>query len=265
MVGGLRSTCRTVWCRSPMKIDILTLFPGLFASPFAESILGKAQERGLLEVRAHNLRDWALGKHQVTDDSPYGGGDGMVLKPEPMAAALQALRRQSPSARVLLMTPQGRRFSQADAVRLATEAALIFVCGRYEGFDERIRPLVDEELSVGDFVLTGGEPAAMVMIDAIGRLLPGVLGSSGSAESDSFSDGLLEYPQYTRPVEFAGERVPEILLSGNHAAIAAWRREQQLRRTWQRRPDLLATAHLTDNDRAYLGRLKKEADTASDK
>lgn len=245
-----------------MKIDILTLFPGLFASPFAESILGKAQERGLLEVRAHNLRDWATGRHQVTDDAPYGGGDGMVLKPEPIAAALQALKQRSPSARVLLMTPQGKTFAQADAERLATETALIFVCGRYEGFDERVRPLVDEELSVGDMVLTGGEPAAMVMVDAIGRLLPGVLGCSGSAETDSFSDGLLEYPQYTRPVEFAGMRVPEVLLSGNHAAIAAWRREQQLRRTLRRRPDLLATAPLNEADRQILRRLQQEEDIA---
>jgi len=243
-----------------MKIDILTLFPGLFASPFAESILGKAQERGLLEVQAFNLRDWATGKHQVTDDSPYGGGDGMVLKPEPIAAALQSLKAQSPQARVLMMTPQGKVFSQADAQRLSAESGLIFVCGRYEGFDERARGMVDEELSIGDVVLTGGEPAAMVMIDAIGRLLPGVLGSSGSAETDSFSDGLLEYPQYTRPVEFAGQRVPEVLLSGNHAAIAAWRREQQLRRTLHRRPDLLATAALSDSDRRILERLQQESD-----
>lgn len=259
----MKSICRKAWWHSQMKIDILTLFPGLFASPFAESILGKAQERGLLEVCAHNLRDWAAGKHQVTDDAPYGGGDGMVLKPEPIAAALQSLQAKSPQARVLMMTPQGRVFNQADAQRLSTEPGLIFVCGRYEGFDERVRGMVDEELSIGDVVLTGGEPAAMVMIDAIGRLLPGVLGSSGSAETDSFSDGLLEYPQYTRPVEFAGQRVPEVLLSGNHAVIAAWRREQQLRRTLQRRPDLLASAELSAGDRRILERLQQESDIAS--
>ena len=241
-----------------MKIDILTLFPGLFASPFSESMIGKAQERNLLTIRSHYLRDWAEGKHLTTDDTPYGGGDGMVMKPEPVVRALEDLRKASPASSVLLMTPQGRRFCQDDAQRLSRAEGLIFVCGRYEGFDERIRGYVDEEFSVGDFVLTGGEPAAMVMIDAIGRLLPGVLGCDSSAAGDSFSDGLLEYPQYTRPEVFAGERVPEVLLSGNHAAIARWRRQEQLRRTLYRRPDLLVEAQLDADDRKYLQKLQQD-------
>ena len=241
-----------------MKVDILTLFPGLFDSPFSESILGKAQERGLLTVQTHFLRDWAEGKHKVTDDTPYGGGDGMVMKPEPVSRALKEIRQAEPESKVLLLTPQGRKFGQEDAQRLAGEKGLVFVCGRYEGFDERIRGLVDEEYSVGDFILTGGEPAAMVMIDAIARLLPGVLGCGSSAEGDSFSDGLLEYPQYTRPEEFDGHKVPAVLLSGNHAEIARWRRKEQLRRTLERRPELLETAGLSSDDLQVLDKLRKE-------
>jgi tRNA (guanine37-N1)-methyltransferase len=241
-----------------MLFDVLTLFPAMFDSPLRESIFGRAVEKGLLSVAVHNLRDWAEGRHKVVDDSPYGGGDGMVLKPEPVARALTELRRRSPGARVLLMTPQGKTFRQADARELARESGLILVCGRYEGFDERIRPLVDAEFSLGDFVLTGGELAAMAMIDAIARLLPEVLGSSGSAETDSFADGLLEYPHYTRPVEFMGMRVPEVLLSGNHAAIARWRRREQLRRTLLRRPELLASAPLAAADRRLLEELQRE-------
>lgn len=245
-----------------MKFDVLTLFPDMFLSPFADSILGKAVEKGLIEIRAHNLRDWAEGKHQIVDDAPYGGGDGMVMKPDPVCRALHALRGRSPDAKVLLMTPQGRPFRQQDAAELATTAALVFICGRYEGFDERIRTRVDAEYSLGDFVLTGGELPAMVMIDAIARLLPGVLGSSGSAESDSFSDGLLEYPQYTRPLEFEGERVPDVLLSGHHGEIARWRRQQQLERTLTRRPDLLETLILTPEDRRYLQALQQKKATS---
>jgi len=241
-----------------MKFDVLTLFPGMFESPLRESILGRALERNLIRFAAHNLRNWAEGRHKVTDDTPCGGGDGMVMKPEPVARALTDLRQMSPGSRVLLMTPQGRRFDQRDAWALANEPGLIFVCGRYEGFDERIRSLVDAEYSLGDFVLTGGELPAMVMIDAIARLLPEVLGSQGSALGDSFSDGLLEYPHYTRPVEFMGMRVPEVLLSGNHAAIATWRRREQLRRTLQRRPDLLAAARLTEEDLRVLEELRRE-------
>ncbi len=199
-----------------MKFEVLTLFPAMFDSPFAGSILGKAVEKGLIRIDAHNLRGWAEGKHQVTDDAPYGGGDGMVMKPEPVARALAELKGRSPQAKVLLMSPQGKPFCQAEAAALSDEDGLVFVCGRYEGFDERIRTMVDEEYSIGDFVLTGGELAAMVMIDAVARLRPGVLGSSGSAEGDSFSDGLLEYPHYTRPSEFEGQKVPAVLLSGNH-------------------------------------------------
>ncbi|MDY0268270.1 tRNA (guanosine(37)-N1)-methyltransferase TrmD [Trichloromonas sp.] len=242
-----------------MIFDVLTLFPEMFVSPFAESVLGKAIDKGLLAVRAHNLRDWAEGRHKVVDDTPYGGGDGMVMKPEPVCRALDELRARTPSSPVLLMSPQGRLFSQTQARELAGRPGLIFVCGRYEGFDERIRSRVDAEYSLGDFVLTGGELPAMVMIDAIARLLPGVLGNSGSAESDSFSDGLLEYPHYTRPVEFAGERVPEVLLSGNHGEIARWRRREQLRRTLERRPELLSKAALSEADRAYLASLRDES------
>ena len=246
-----------------MIFDVLTLFPGMFESPLQESILGRATKQGLLQVRAHNLRDWAEDKHQTTDDSPYGGGDGMVMKPEPIARALADLKEQTPNTKVLLMTPQGTRFSQQHAKQLAQEQGLIFLCGRYEGFDERVRQsLVDAEFSIGDFVLTGGELPAMVMIDAISRHLPGVLGCSGSAETDSFADGLLEYPQYTRPAVFNGMAVPPILLSGDHGKIARWRREQQLLRTWQRRPDLLEQLELSDEDKKTLARLQQspEAD-----
>jgi tRNA (guanine37-N1)-methyltransferase len=242
-----------------MTFDVLTLFPEMFVSPFAESVLGKAIDKGLISLHGHNLRDWAEGRHKVVDDTPYGGGDGMVMKPEPVCRALDALRQRSPGSRVLLMSPQGRPFCQAQARELARDPGLILVCGRYEGFDERIRSRVDAEYSLGDFVLTGGELAAMVMIDAIARLLPGVLGSSGSAESDSFSDGLLEYPHYTRPVEFAGERVPEVLLSGHHGEIARWRRRQQLRRTLERRPELLSKAPLSEADQAFLASLRNES------
>ncbi|GAB4176989.1 MAG: tRNA (guanosine(37)-N1)-methyltransferase TrmD [Geothermobacteraceae bacterium] len=235
-----------------MTFDILTLFPDLCRSYFEGSILGKAVDRGLIEVRARFLRDWAEGRHLVTDDAPYGGGDGMVMKVEPVARALDDLRAERPGARVLLMTPQGRRFDQAMARRLAREPGLVFVCGRYEGIDERIRSLVDEEVSIGDVVLTGGELPAMLIIDAVARLLPGVLGSAGSLDDESFADGLLEYPQYTRPAEFRGMKVPEVLLSGDHGAIARWRRRQQLRRTLERRPELLDAAELDEDDRAWL-------------
>ena len=239
-----------------MIFDVLTLFPGMFDSPLQESILGRAVKNGLLEVRAHSLRNWAEGKHLTTDDTPYGGGDGMVMKPEPIFRAIADLKKQAPAAKVLLMTPQGVPFKQQHAEDLAGESNLIFLCGRYEGFDERVRQaLVDAEFSIGDFVLTGGELPAMVMIDAISRYLPGVLGSSGSAETDSFADGLLEYPQYTRPPVFNGVSVPEVLLSGDHGKIANWRREQQLLRTLQRRPELLDNAALNEQDRQVLKQL----------
>jgi len=243
-----------------MIFDVLTLFPGMFTSPLGESILGRAVSQGLFSVRTHNLRDWAEGKHLTTDDSPYGGGDGMVMKPEPVSRAIARLREETPGSKVLLMTPQGVPFRQQHARQLSRENGLIFVCGRYEGFDERIRQtLVDEEYSIGDFVLTGGELPAMVMIDAIARHLPGVLGSNGSVETDSFVDGLLEYPQYTRPAVFNGLAVPEVLLSGDHGRIARWRREQQLLRTFERRPELLATAELTEQDQFFIDKLRRQA------
>jgi len=244
-----------------MIFDVLTLFPAMFESPFQESILGRAIKQGVLEVRAHNLRDWAEGKHLTTDASPYGGGAGMVMKPEPVARALNSLKQHSPGAKVLLMTPQGKPFDQKQASRLAEESGLILVCGRYEGFDERIRQLlVDDEYSIGDFVLTGGELPAMVMIDAISRHLPGVLGSSCSAMTDSFADGLLEYPQYTRPARFKNVAVPDVLLSGDHGKIARWRKEQQLLRTLQRRPELLDKIDLAEDEKKILAELKQRLD-----
>ena len=244
-----------------MIFDVLTLFPDMFSSPLQESILGRAIKQKLLQVRTHNLRDWAEGKHLSTDDAPYGGGDGMVMKPEPIARAVTDLKRESPGAKVLLMSPQGVPFKQQHAADLAGEPGLIFLCGRYAGFDERVRQtLVDAEFSIGDFVLTGGELPAMVMIDAISRHLPGVLGSSDSVENDSFSDGLLECPQYTRPAVFADMSVPDVLLSGDHGKVAVWRRQQQLLRTLQRRPELLETAALSAEDKKILEQLRKQID-----
>ena len=244
-----------------MIFDVLTLFPEMFSSPLQESILGRAIKQDLFQVRTHNLRDWAEGKHLSTDDSPYGGGDGMVMKPEPIARAVTDLKRKSPQSKVVLMSPQGTPFKQQHAAALAAESGLIFLCGRYAGFDERVRQtLVDAEFSIGDFVLTGGELPAMVMIDAISRYLPGVLGSSDSVENDSFGDGLLECPQYTRPAVFSGMSVPEVLLSGDHGKVASWRREQQLLRTLQRRPELLDAADLSAEDKKTLERLRQQVE-----
>jgi tRNA (guanine37-N1)-methyltransferase len=221
-------------------VEILTLFPRMVAAPLEESILGKARAKGLLRVQVTDIRDFAGGKHRVTDDVPYGGGAGMVMKPEPLVAAIEAAKEREPQARVVLMSPQGRRFDQEKALELSQRPALVLVCGRYEGVDERVMGWVDEELSLGDFVLTGGELAALAVVDAVARLLPGVLGNELSAQSESFAgEGLLEGPQYTRPPEFRGLRVPEVLLSGDHARIAGWRREQAMARTRERRPDLL--------------------------
>src|SRR5512137_326555 len=221
-----------------MKFDILTLFPKMFSSPFQESILGKAVEKGLIQIRTINIRDFALDKHQVVDDTPYGGGQGMVMKVEPIARAIEQVKPGDASARVIYLTPQGRPFDQERARELATYPRLILLCGRYEGVDERVKErFVDEEISIGDYVLTGGELAALVLIDAVSRLLPGVLGSDRSAVEDSFFNSLLEYPQYTRPPDFRGSCVPEVLLSGNHSAISLWRRKEALRRTSSRRPD----------------------------
>ena len=225
-----------------MRIDILTLFPGMFRGPFDESIVRRAIESGLLQIDVHNIRDFAEGRHKVVDDYPYGGGAGMVMKPEPIFAAVESLRRAN--SRLVLMSAQGRTFDQAAAERLSHVDHLVLLCGHYEGVDERvIDHLVDEELSIGDYVLTGGELAAMVVCDAVVRLIPGVLGAEESAQEESFADGLLEYPQYTRPPDFRGWEVPEVLLSGNHAVIAAWRRAQSLLRTLRRRPELLKPTH----------------------
>ena len=221
-----------------LRIDVLTLFPGLIEGVFRESMLGKAQENQLVQIHCHNLRRWAPGRHHVTDEPPYGGGPGMVMKIEPISRAINELR--TAETHIILMGPAGRRFNQEHACRLANKAHLIFVCGHYEGVDHRVAEhLVNEELSIGDYVLTNGAIAAAVVIDAVCRLVPGVLGSGDSATEESFSHDLLEYPQYTRPAEFAGWRVPDVLLSGNHEAIRQWRREQALKMTQERRPDLL--------------------------
>jgi tRNA (guanine37-N1)-methyltransferase len=221
-----------------MKIDVLTLFPAMFTGPLDESIVKRARNTGLLEVSIHNLRDYAHDRHKSVDDRPFGGGPGMLLKPEPIFEAVEALAREN--TRVILLSPVGRTFNQAIARELAGQPDVLLVSGHYEGFDERIRQeLADDELSIGDYVLTNGALPAMVIIDAVTRLLPGALGDDESTHEESFSHGLLEYPQYTRPAEFRGMKVPEVLLSGNHAEIARWRAEQARLRTQERRPDLL--------------------------
>lgn len=247
-----------------MKIDVITVLPEVFGAYLGASILGRAQESGLLSIQIHNLRDHTTDKHHVTDDYPFGGGAGMVMKVEPVARALDAICPRG-SGRRILLTPQGRTFSQAIAHELAGAAPLCFVCGRYEGFDERIRELADDEISLGDFVLTGGELAAMTIIDAVARLIPGVLGNEDSAPKDSHSAGLLEHPHYTRPREFQGRRVPEVLLSGDHAKIERWRRQESLYRTRERRPDLFAAFALSKADQALLAaaeRWRQEAPPA---
>jgi tRNA (guanine37-N1)-methyltransferase len=240
-----------------MNIDILTLFPEMFDGPFSESMIKRAVERGLVCLGIHNLRDWGLGKHRVVDDYPFGGGAGMILKPEPVFEAVEAIRneRGSDSAPLILLTPQGRVFTQQIAAELASQQELILICGHYEGLDERIREhLATDEISIGDYVLTGGELAAMVLTDAVVRQIPGVLGSEASIEDESHARGLLEHPQYTRPQEFRGWKVPEVLLSGNHAQIAGWRREQSILRTLARRPDLLEKASLSPEERKLIGK-----------
>ena len=221
-----------------MKIDVLTLFPAMFAGPLDESIIARARRTGLLQLSIHNLRDYAHDRHKTVDDRPFGGGPGMLLKPEPLFEAVEKLSGET--TRVILLSPAGRTFNQAIARQLAQFGELLLITGHYEGFDERVRQqLADDELSIGDYVLTNGALPAMVVIDAVTRLLPGALGDDESAHEESFSHGLLEYPQYTRPAEFGGMRVPEVLLSGNHAEIARWRAEQSRSRTRERRPDLL--------------------------
>jgi tRNA (guanine37-N1)-methyltransferase len=262
-----------------IHFHVFSLFPEVLEPYLQTSILQKAQHNGLIQVHLHNIRAWTKDRHHITDDTPYGGGGGMVMKPEPIFAAVEDVLGSPPSAPVILLTPQGRTFTQAIAQELSSpalrrlapksptqaleelgqpEPSISLICGRYEGFDERIRQyLVTDEISIGDYVITGGELAALVIIDAVSRLIPGVLGDPDGAFDDSHASGLLEYPHYTRPPEFRGWKVPEVLLSGDHSQISRWRREQQLVRTSQRRPDLLETASLSEQDRKYLSRLAK--------
>jgi len=266
-----------------MRFDVFTLFPSLLTSPLQESILKRAIEAGRLSVVVHNIRDYATDKHRVTDDLPYGGGGGMVMKPEPVFAAVEDILSEEREAKseghtstpalhaphstfhiprppIILLTPQGRLFTQAVARELATHDRIVLICGRYEGVDERVRQfLATDEISIGDYVLTGGELPALVVIDAVTRLLPGVLGDPGATLDDSHTDALLEYPHYTRPANFRGQTVPQVLLSGDHAQVDRWRREQSLRRTWERRPDLLPKARLSQADRELLARLAQES------
>lgn len=223
-----------------MKIDIITLFPDMFKGPFDMSMLWKAQERGLVEINLHDLRQYGVGPRRAVDDTPYGGGDGMLLRPEPIFAAIEAIKLTNPHSKVVVLTPQGQRYHQAQAAELSQASGLILVAGHYEGFDERILTLADLEVSIGDYVLTGGELAAMVVVDSVARLIPGVLGGAASADVESFSAGLLEYPQYTRPAQFRGLSVPEVLQNGHHSEIARWREEQARLKTSQNRPDLLS-------------------------
>ena len=240
-----------------MRYDVLTLFPELFAAFIGESILGRAVKNGLIDLGLTDIREYARGPHRVTDDRPYGGGDGMVMKAGPIYRALMSVKRTSNRSRVILLTPQGTRFEQSLAWELAKLDQLILVCGRYEGVDERVRTkYVDQEISVGDYILTGGELGALIIIDAVSRLIPGVLGGKNSTREESFEDGLLEYPHYTRPRIFEGEVVPPVLLSGDHEKIRVWRRTQALKRTLERRPDLLETAGLNDEDKDILLKLK---------
>ncbi|MBK9517411.1 MAG: tRNA (guanosine(37)-N1)-methyltransferase TrmD [Anaeromyxobacter sp.] len=237
-----------------LEVEILTLFPRMCAGYLGESILGKAQESGLLEVRVSDIREHAEGRHRVCDDAPYGGGAGMVMKVEPLTGAIEAARGRLPGARVVLLSPRGRPLDQGLARELAAHGRLVLVCGRYEGVDERVRQEVDLEVSVGDFVLTGGELAALCLVDAAARMVPGVLGNEASAGAESFAgvDGVLEHPHYTRPPDFRGRKVPEVLLSGDHRRIERWRRREALRVTRERRPDLLERAGLTGADQRLL-------------
>ena len=270
-----------------MHFDIFSLFPGMFAGAFSDSILKRAQAAGIMSVALHDIREYAAGRHRVTDDTPYGGGGGMVMKPEPIFRAVETVLTRAPGwvflpnssadeppapepssslppdVPVILLSPQGRTFTQQVAMTLTKHQRIALICGRYEGVDERVRTgLVTDEISIGDFVLSGGELAAAVIVDAVTRLLPGALGYDMAAFDDSFATGLLEYPQYTRPADFRDEGIPETLVSGDHARVARWRREQALRRTWERRPDLLRSAPLSEADRAFLAGLEAAAGVA---
>jgi len=250
-----------------MRIDVLTLFPQMFTAPFDFGIFRRAIDNGLVSINVHNIRDYTHDKHHTADDYPYGGGAGMILRPGPIFEAVEAIRESLPEAEknfpVILLTPQGRLLAQAVALELSRQPHLVFICGHYEGVDERVREhLATDEISIGDYVLTGGEVPALVVIDAVLRLLPGVLGSEASPLEDSHASGLLEYPQYTRPPDFRGWKVPEVLLSGNHAEIAKWRREQVIRRTLERRPDLIDKANLGREDKKLVERLTADRSQA---
>jgi tRNA (guanine37-N1)-methyltransferase len=242
-----------------MRIDILTLFPEFFDSPLHQSMLRRAQTLGKVSFRVLNLRDYAHDRHKVADDRPFGGGPGMVMKPEPLVTAIRRLREEDPDLRVIFLAPSGRLLDQGMAVELAEAPSLLLICGHYEGVDERVRRFIDLEISIGDFVLTGGEIPALVVVDAVTRLIPGVLGNEAATEEESFQTGLLEYPHYTRPRDFEGLTVPEVLLSGDHARIARWRRQQALRVTLTLRPDLLSKAPLSPEDRDFLATLSEES------
>lgn len=245
-----------------MKIDVVTLFPEMFDGPLGHSIVSRAIDRGLVDINRVNFRQFGKGKHQVVDDTPYGGGAGMLLKPEPLFEAMESIEEREPHTkkRVILMDPAGKPFNQAMAEDFSEEEHLVFLCGHYEGYDERIRSLVTDEVSLGDYVLTGGELAAMVMIDATVRLLPEALGNSASAQTDSHSSGLLEHPHYTRPAEYKGMKVPEVLMNGNHGLIEQWRHKESLKRTFERRPDMLDGRELTDEEKQWLAEWTKEAE-----
>lgn len=248
-----------------MKFDIVTIFPRMIEAGLAEGVVSRGIERGLVDLKVHDLRDYTADRHRSVDDVPYGGGPGMVMKPEPLARAVEDIRtrRGAPDA-VILLSPQGRPFSQAEAGRLSRLAHLVLLCGRYEGVDERIRTtLATDELSIGDYVLSGGELAALVVVDAVSRLVPGVVGDARSVEAESFSRGLLDYPHYTRPPEFAGEQVPGVLLSGHHEEVRRWRKKTALRRTLERRPELLSSAALDEEERAMLEEIRNEQERKS--
>lgn len=241
-----------------MEFNIVTIFPEMFKSPFKESILNKAQEKGLLKINLFNLRDFAEGKHRVTDDYAYGGGGGMVMKPGPIVKAIEFIKKDKPESKVILMTPQGKTLDQAYAKSLSVEKSWIIICGHYEGVDERVREyFVDEEISIGDYVLTGGEIPAMALVDVLARHVPGVIGGENVLENDSFENHILEYPHYTRPAEFRSMRVPEVLLSGHEKNIREWRHQEALKRTLKRRPDLLEKAELNEEDKLFLETIQR--------
>jgi len=246
-----------------MKFDIVTIFPRMVEAGLAEGVISRGVERGLLDIKVHDLREYTIDRHRSVDDVPYGGGPGMVMKPEPLARAVEDIRaRRGNPDTVVLLSPQGRRFTQAEAARMSRLRHVALLCGRYEGMDERVRTLVaTEELSIGDYVLSGGELPALVIVDVISRLIPGVVGDARSVEEDSFSRGLLDYPHYTRPSEFSGEKVPDVLMSGHHEQVRRWRKKTAIQRTLERRPELLDMAALDDEERALLDEIRKEQET----